>query len=155
MPNGLVKGQDGLIYVPSTTGGTIDVFTLNQNHTFTKLSTFKTLPIDNLSVDKNGDIYAAALPQVWKWMKSAKSPFDIHPGSTVLKIKRDGLESTGSGRQGYPDGIGGNYVVETVIEDDGEVLPGATIAVHDAETGRIFLGGAVAPYITICETRRV
>jgi hypothetical protein len=39
------------------------------------------------------------------------------------------------------------------MEDDGSVLPGATVAAHDAETGRVFLGGSMSPYITICETQ--
>jgi hypothetical protein len=44
------------------------------------------------------------------------------------------------------------YLVEKVLEDDGSVLPGSTTAVHDAETGRIFLSGIMSPYIAICES---
>jgi arylesterase/paraoxonase len=155
MPNGLVRAQDGIIYVPSTTGGTIDIFSIDQDHTFRKLDTLRTLPIDNLSIDRNGDIYAAALPQVWKWVRSSKMPFDINPGSTVLRIRRDEKLYNGKRKHSHHEGYDGKYLIETVMEDDGTVLPGATTAVHDAETGTIFLGGAVAPYITICQTRGI
>ncbi len=58
LPNGLARGHDELIYVPSTIGGYVDIFSLGEDHTLTKLDRIKTPPIDNLNVDKNGDIYA-------------------------------------------------------------------------------------------------
>lgn len=154
MPNGLTMGKDGLIYVPSTTGGYIDVFSIDtlsssQGHTLKALNTephhlhhltrLSTLPIDNLRPDADGDIYAAAFPACHKWIESEMDPFGVHPPSAVLRIR------AGEGE--------GGYVVETVLEDNGSVLPGSTVAVHDAQTGRIFLGGAMAPWISICETR--
>ena len=39
-----------------------------------------------------------------------------------------------------------------IMEDDGDVLSAFSIAVHDVETGKIFLGGPLTPFITICET---
>ena len=61
-PNGLVRGRGGLIYVPSTIDGTINVFTLTENHLLQKVNDVKVpLPIDNLSIDKKGDVGSSGL----------------------------------------------------------------------------------------------
>lgn len=111
------------------------------------------LPVDNLSVDKNGDIFAAAFPRVYEWIRSSKNPFNVNPSSAVLRIRRGGKGY--NGRRVSMEGKDGTWAVEKVMEDNGSVLPGATVVVHDAQTGRIFLSGIMAPYITICETRNV
>jgi arylesterase/paraoxonase len=153
-PNGLVKGQDGLIYVPSSIDRTVDVFSLGEDHMLKHVNRIMVgLPLDNLSVDKNGDIFAAAFPQIYKWMKSSKDPFALAPPTAVMKITR-GKGYEGSGRKGHLEHEEADYYVEKVFEDDGSVLPCSSVAVHDTETGRFFLGGPVSPYIAICETRR-
>ncbi|KAG4440936.1 hypothetical protein IFR05_003565 [Cadophora sp. M221] len=154
-PNGLVRGHEGLIYVPSTIDGSISVFTLTADHNLQQVNTIQTgLPLDNLSVDKNGDIFAAAIPQLYKWIRSSKAPFDVNAPSSVLKIRRINKKGgQASGRKSlFSHDL--DYEVEKIIEDDGTVLPGSTIAVHDVETGRFFLGGAMSPYITICEPKK-
>jgi arylesterase/paraoxonase len=151
--NGIIRGRDGLIYVAQTYTGKITVLSLDENHVLTEVDSFDTgLPLDNLTVDKEGDIFAAGFPVAWKWGESAKRPFEVDPPSAVFRVSR---EERGWSRKYMKRGEWhkGEYYVEKVLEDDGSVLPGATVAVHDAETGRFFLGGAVAPYITICETR--
>lgn len=144
-------GKDGLIYVPSTSGGYIDMFLLGQDHTLTKIGTIKTLPIDNMSVDRDGTIYAAAFPRVHEWIRSSKAPFDHNPSSTILKISRRGDQ--GTDKEAALTSSNGSLVLETAIEDDGSELPGSTVAVHDAETGRLFVGGVMSPWITICEKK--
>ncbi len=152
--NGLVRGRDGLIYVPNTAGDTIDVFALNEKHTLEHFHSIKVpLPIDNLSVDKNGEIYAAAFPKIYRWAESARKPFQVDPPSSVLRIKRGGMPAKAKGRLGHLKSDSKDYWVEEIMEDDGSVLPGSTIAIHDAETGRFFMGGVMSPFITICETR--
>lgn len=151
LPNGLVRGRDGLIYVPSTLDGSIGVFALAAGHLREKVDTIETgLPLDNLSVDGNGDLFAAAIPQIHTWAKSALAPFDVRVPSTVLRIRRAAEGAGGEARRGRE----GGYVVEKVVEDDGAVLPGSTVAVHDVVTGRLFMGGAMSPFITICEPSR-
>jgi arylesterase/paraoxonase len=153
IPNGLVRGRDGLIYVPSTALGVIDVFSLGQDHLLTKIDTIKIgMPIDNLSVDKNGDIFVASFPRLYQFAVQTNNPFDVHPASSVFRIKRAGKGYHGTGRKGHLEGDDAEYEVELVMEDDGSVLPSATVAVHDAETGRFFLGGVLSPFIAICET---
>lgn len=122
----------------------------------TLLDTIKVpYPVDNLSVDKNGDIYAASFPQVYKWIESSKDPFNVIVPSAVVRIRKVGMHGKkGKGREGVVlHGEVGEWDVEVVLEDNGSVVGGATIAVHDAETGRVFTGGAVAPFISICETQ--
>lgn len=46
------------------------------------------------------------------------------------------------------------WQVDKVLDDrDAEVLPAATVAVHDPKTGRIFLSGMYAPFIAVCEPK--
>jgi arylesterase/paraoxonase len=154
VPNGLVRGRDGLIYVPSAVLGIIDVFSLGQDHMLTKTDTIKVgMPIDNLSVDKKGDIFAACFPRLYKLFDQANNPFVVHPAASVYRIRRVGKGYQGTGRKGHLEGHDAEYEVELVMEDDGSVLPSATVPVHDAETGRFFLGGVFSPFISICETR--
>jgi len=41
-----------------------------------------------------------------------------------------------------------------VLEDaEAEVLPAATTVIHDADTGRLFLGGVWSPYLAVCEKK--
>jgi arylesterase/paraoxonase len=152
-----VRGRDGLIYVPNTvTPGIIEVFSLDEHHMLTLLDTIEVpYPVDNLSVDKNGDIFAASFPQVYKWAQSSKDPFNVKVPSAVVRIRKGEMKGkNGKGREGVVlHGEAGDWEVEVILEDDGSVVGGASIAVHDAETGRIFTGGAVAPFISICETR--
>jgi hypothetical protein len=89
------------------------------------------------------------MPQVYKWTESSKRPFDVKVPAAVFRVRKVGRKV----KRGSVSGGEVGWEVEKIVEDDGTTLPGATIAVHDAATGRIFLGGAVAPFITICETR--
>jgi arylesterase / paraoxonase len=157
LPNGLARDQDGLIYVPSTLTGEIRVYTLNEHHTLDQVSSIQNpLPIDNIAVDRDGDLYCASIPKIYIWGESSKRPFEVDPPSTVFRIRKAGK----GGKKGGKRGTGGageigeeGWEIRKIMEDDSGTLPGATIAVHDVETGRVFLGGAMSPFITICETR--
>jgi len=112
------------------------------------------LPIDNLAVDGKGDIYAASFPKSYLFSRATQDPFNIDPPSAVVKISRAGKGHPGTSGEADAEKLNDEkYVVEKFIEDDGSVLPGSTVAVHDSQTGRVFLGGAMSPFITICETR--
>ncbi|TVY89001.1 Serum paraoxonase/arylesterase, partial [Lachnellula willkommii] len=154
-PNGLVRGRDGLIYVPNSGKTELAVFSLTEDHLLEKVHVIKDLlPIDNLSVDGKGDIYAASFPRTYLFARATKDPFNIDPPSGVVKISRAGKGSQETSRSAdagnWDDG---EYIVEKLMEDDGSVLPGSTVAIHDSQTGRVFLGGVFSPFITICETR--
>lgn len=58
--------------------------------------------------------------------------------STLLRVRREDER--------------GEWKVEKVLEDiEGVVLPGSTVAVHDVESGNLWMGGVASPFITVCE----
>lgn len=91
------------------------------------------MPVDNLSPDKDGAIYGAGFPDGLQFMKSTGNPERVDSPTTVWRFRREGQKGV----------VGeGEYVAEKVVEDAqmGD-MAGATVAVHDVETGRIFTGG--------------
>ncbi|KAK8024378.1 hypothetical protein PG993_012444 [Apiospora rasikravindrae] len=109
-PNGLVHNRhDGLLYVPSSMLGKVDIYAPTTAQNGSPLLPMKKVDtvdvgyaIDNLMVDKHGDVWAAVFP-VAKKLGAA--------GGTRLRR---------CWRMGW-----------------GEVLPMATSVVHDATTGRV------------------
>ncbi|KAL5352269.1 hypothetical protein ACLOAV_002216 [Pseudogymnoascus australis] len=150
-PNGLVRGLDGLFYVPSSMSGRIGVYSLSSAG-LTKTDEIEVgMPIDNLSVDANGDIFAAAFPDSLKLVKEVRKSAGLVVPGTVWQIRKVSSESDESGKE--KGSITGNYRVWKVLEDrDGKVMPSAmTVAVHDSKTGRIFLGSVLGGHLTVCE----
>ena len=112
------------------------------------------MPVDNLSVDQNGDIWAAALPKLLKVLESFGDPYNIDWPTTVWRMKK-----TAEG-----------YKTDKILEDaEATVVGSATVVRDDVKTGKLFMSGrfraktvwqrihvdasigAVAPYLTICE----
>ena len=84
------------------------------------------MPIDNLSVDPNGDIYAAGFPKIFLLLKSFTDPYNIRSPSTLWRIRKS---------------VSG-YEVKKILEDkEMNTMSGATIVQHDVKTGRLFIGG--------------
>ncbi|KIV79805.1 hypothetical protein PV11_07350 [Exophiala sideris] len=143
-PNGLHLGSDGLLYVPSAAVGGIDVFKPAADGSVEKVHHIDLdYPIDNLSEDANGDIFAAGMPKGIASLAAFNDPQNTPiPPATVWRVRRVNQEVTDK----Y------DYELFKVIEDAaGEKLPGATTIIHDASTGRLFLSGVVAPFITVCQ----
>jgi arylesterase / paraoxonase len=152
LPNGITRARDGLIYAVNTIPSVIQVFSLTEERQLQQEDEIHVeLPMDNLSIDQNGDIYAAAFPQVHKWGTSSKDP-SVGVPTAVFRIRRAGKGYRGTSRKGM-EIYQGEYEVEKIIEDDGSLLPGSTSAVHDPMTGRIFLAGVMSPFVAVCETR--
>ncbi|CAM1510669.1 Fc.00g010040.m01.CDS01 [Cosmosporella sp. VM-42] len=139
-PNGLTRGKDGLIYVPNSMIGTIDIFKVLSDSGLEKVdSIFAGYGLDNLSSDENGDIYVAAFPKGIDIFKAYNDPYNARPPATALKLRKQD----------------GRYIVEKVIEDaHGEALPAATTVVHDAKTGRLFFSSVISPFISVCEPKK-
>ncbi|QSZ30682.1 hypothetical protein DSL72_000240 [Monilinia vaccinii-corymbosi] len=158
-PNGLVTGRDGLIYVPNTLLHEIHIFSLSNEKTLLKLDTLQApYPIDNMSVDENGDILAASIPQIYKWVQGLNDRSILVP-TAVVRIRRKGDDFNRLIREGTREGksLGKSeegYFVETVVEDDGTILSAATTAVHDAKKGMLYLGGITVPFIMMCEMKK-
>lgn len=128
-PNGLMRSRvDGLVYVPESAQGGITVLRPTADNSLEVVEKIN-LPysIDNLSEDQDGTLWAAILPRALEIMKQSTDPHNYFPSSTVFKLSRD---------------TEGKFITEKVLEDsEGRVLPGTTTVVHDARTGRLFLGG--------------
>jgi arylesterase/paraoxonase len=151
--NGLLRAQDGLLYVPSATMGGITVFEIQPDRSLEKLTQIAfPYPIDNLSQDSNGDIFIPHFPKMTAMLGMFDNPYGPTGPSAVSRLRK-----TENG-----------YEIDKVVEDKhGEVLPGTTTAIHDAKSGRLFLSsscfvprvgiklklatGVISPFITVCE----
>ncbi|KAJ4318200.1 hypothetical protein N0V84_006956 [Fusarium piperis] len=138
-PNGLTRDKNNLIYIPCSLSGTIFIYRVLSDNSLEKVGEVKTgYSIDNLSVDANGDIWAAAFPVMVKIFKAYEDPYNSFPPATALRVRK----------------VDGKYVVDKVIEDGkGEVLPAVTTVVHDAKTGRLFFSSVISPFISVCEPK--
>lgn len=125
-PNGLSKGKDGRIYVPSSLDGTVRIFELQSDKMLKEVNRVYTrMGLDNISPDANGDLWAPGFPNIPKLFKNLEDPFVHESPSTVFRITKKE----------------GGYEVEKVIEDEeGKVLSMVTTVRHDAKTGRLFMG---------------
>ncbi|KAH8781894.1 serum paraoxonase/arylesterase-like protein [Hyaloscypha finlandica] len=136
-PNGLVRGTDGLVYVPESARGSIRVMELQEDGTLKEVDLIGIgMPIDNLSLDVNGDIWAAGLPKALQAVPAAHDPYKAQAPTTVWRVSKT------------PEG----YKTFKVLEDrDMKVLTQIGTIQHDVKTGRLFIVGPSAPYLTICE----
>ncbi|KAK7181809.1 serum paraoxonase arylesterase [Paraphaeosphaeria sporulosa] len=143
MPNGLARGADGLIYVPSTITGTISVFSLASSAesasippAFTLVDTIHVgMPLDNLALDASGDLWIPGFPNGAQVMKWTEDPVGNKSPATVWRIKK----------------VEGVYELEKVLEDrEAAVLNGITTVRHDAKTGRLFMGAVFNEFV-VCD----
>jgi hypothetical protein len=126
--NGLIRGHDGLIYVPFTAATFIGVYRIEPDGSLEEITRISVgMSVDNLSVDSLGDIWAAGIPRMLELIGAIGEPFDRTSPSTVFKIRRIGEKK---------------YEVDKVLEDgQAKVVSGATTAVFDRQTERLFIGG--------------
>ena len=131
-PNGIAKGKDGLYYVASSIKGSIRVMRMQPNHKLVDVDFIDVgMPIDNLSVDVNGDIYAAGFPKIMLLLKSFTDPYNLQSPSTLWRIRKS---------------VSGYEVTKLLEDREQTTMSGATIVQHDAKTGRLFIGGAYLIY---------
>ncbi|KAH3996503.1 hypothetical protein HBI56_137760 [Parastagonospora nodorum] len=144
-PNGLTRGFDNLIYVPSTIDGQIRVYALTPSNTLQLIDTIRTgMPLDNISPDANGDLYVAGFPDFRAALKGLHDPLNVDAPSSVLRIRK----TVDVERQKV------DYRVEKVVEDkSGKVISGATSVRHDVKTGRLFIGAAIHPFLVVCDPK--
>lgn len=104
--------------------GTIGVFEPLPDKTLRMVDEIKTgYSLDNISVDRDGDLFVALYPIGVEIFNAYKNPWGTRAPAAAMRISK-----TEKG-----------YVMKKIIEDGpGEVLPAATTVVHDAATGRLF-----------------
>ncbi|KAF5692991.1 hypothetical protein FDENT_2429 [Fusarium denticulatum] len=137
-PNGLVI-KDNILYLPDSITGRLYIYRILPKKDLEKIDEVNPgYGVDNASNDENGDIWIAAFPVGVEIFKAYDDPYNAHPPSAVLRVRK----------------VGGEYVVEKVLEDaKGEGLPAATTVVHDVKTGRLFLSSVISPFIAVCEPK--
>jgi hypothetical protein len=133
LPNGLTRGFDNLIYVPSSLDGQIRVYALDSDNLLQQIDSIHTgIPLDNLSPDARGDLYVAAFPNILAMIKGLADPRNLDVPSTILRIRK-----TVDVERKKVD-----YRVEKVVEDrEGKIISGATTVRHDVKTGKLWIGG--------------
>ncbi|KAI6277034.1 hypothetical protein MCOR27_006207 [Pyricularia oryzae] len=139
-PNGLYRARDGLLYVPSSGSSNIRVYrhapgasnNEGRRHPVEEVGIINIgYSIDNISEDADGNLFVAAFPKITEILKFGDDPMNKWSTATIFRIRKT-QEADGKL----------SFTFEKLIEDrDKEVLPGATTAVRDAKTGRLFLGG--------------
>lgn len=155
LPNGLARSRDGLIYVATMVPGNIEVFSLTSERRLKLEDTIELgYPIDNLSVDSEGDIFAATFPRLYGMMANFRD-HSIGTPTAIFKVSRDEERTKGEPKRQNIAAFQGDYIVEKILEDDGSVLSGSTSAVHDPKTGSIFLSGVIAPKVVVCEPKNI
>jgi hypothetical protein len=132
-PNGLTRGFDNLLYLPSSADGIIRVYAVSSTNSLHLVDTIRTgMPLDNIAPDAHGDLYVAGFPDLRKVMKAMADPRNVDAPSTLLRIRK----TVDVERKKV------EYRVEKVLEDrEGRVVSGATTVRHDVRTGRLWIGG--------------
>jgi len=130
--NGVNVSDDGTkLYLATTTGRTL--FTFSRNTVSGQISLAGKLNlktgIDNIDVDAEGNLWIAGHPKLLAFVSHSKDSASLSP-SQVLKI--------------IP-GISGDYGVEEVLMDKGNMLSGASIALRYKD--QLFVGGVFQPKI--------
>ncbi|KAJ5177814.1 uncharacterized protein N7500_000513 [Penicillium coprophilum] len=143
--NGIAQG-DGLYYVAHSVTGLVTVHRLVGDQLIQVDTIYTNYPIDNLSLDADGNLLAAAFPNSIAFVKSMEDPYRVVAPATVLAV--NGI-STQLETRGGKD----SEVLKLVEDRDAKWLPSSTVVVQDVESHRLFLGGVLSPFITICAKR--
>ncbi|KAJ3909160.1 hypothetical protein F5879DRAFT_1007262 [Lentinula edodes] len=159
--NGIAKATNGTVYVASTSGLELKMFEKQDDDSLVFLEGVHCdTPIDNLSIDNEGTVFAAGeYPKVPSVVQNVKL-FSGMPKSLDLweHTKNSSHPSpvcawTFSKNTGQGSFYGEKYKVQKIYEDDGSIASGATTVVHDAERGRLFMHGVFSHHLTVCEVK--
>ncbi|KAG9103588.1 hypothetical protein FRC06_009722 [Ceratobasidium sp. 370] len=140
--NGIVRANDGTVWVGSTGSGDITVHEQQADKTLVPTEVIKIdRPIDNLSLAPDGSIIAATLPKALQFiMQTAKDPSIPSPASAHrISVNKD-----------HSSYFGEKYKVEKIFEEDGTMLGSAASTAAEYE-GKLYLHGVVAPRLLICK----
>ncbi|KAJ5312542.1 hypothetical protein N7508_003372 [Penicillium antarcticum] len=145
MANGIAHDKNGRYYVAHSVTGLITVHELINDELVLIESINTGYPIDNLSLDIDGNLIAAAFPDSIAFVKSTMDPYNVVAPATILSINDIANQLKKLGK---------NVKVSKLVEDrDAKSLPSSTVAVHDVKGHKLFLAGIFSPFITICEQR--
>ncbi|KJA20041.1 hypothetical protein HYPSUDRAFT_43660 [Hypholoma sublateritium FD-334 SS-4] len=140
--NGITAASNGTIYVANSITGVVEVLERQSDDTLVATDSIKTeYFLDNLSIDDDGQILAAAVPRLPLAGKHMKNPSLTSP-TLILRL------SINIGSNAF---YGEKYKVEKVFEDDGTVMSGGTSASYDSARRKLYLSGIASPYAVVCD----
>ncbi|KAJ5817655.1 hypothetical protein N7447_007663 [Penicillium robsamsonii] len=143
--NGIVQ-ENGLYYVAHSVTGLVTVHKLVDDQLIQVDQISTGYPIDNLSLNADGNLLVAAIPNSIAFVKSMEDPYRVVAPATVLGV--NGIATQLRTQRGK------DCEVSKLVEDkDAQWLPTSAVVVQDVELHRLFLGGVLSPFITICENR--
>ncbi|KAJ7647424.1 hypothetical protein FB45DRAFT_893403 [Roridomyces roridus] len=136
--NGIARQPDnGTVFVGNCIFGGVHVLETQPDNTLVKKSSIPIdRPIDNLSIDKDGVLWAAGMPYPLSLLKHLANPSLLSPTSAHAAHADPNSSS--------------QFRVVKMFEDDGNIARATTTVVHDAERRRLFLHGNAAPHLTVC-----
>ncbi|KAJ7829138.1 hypothetical protein B0H13DRAFT_2679930 [Mycena leptocephala] len=139
--NGLASTGNGTWYLASTFNGGIRVFEEGNDNDLVLVDTIPTkYGMDNLSIDKNGAVWAAAFPKMFTLLKQM-TDMDARAPSAVFRL----AANTGADKF-----YGKKYILDIPWQDNGTLALGSTTFVHDADRKRLITTGVMAPWVTVC-----
>ncbi|KAF5351735.1 hypothetical protein D9756_007674 [Leucocoprinus leucothites] len=109
---------------------------------FVLTNAYAEYPMDNLSLDSEGHVWAAGFPNLLEIFNRYFVDPSILTASCALRF------SINTGPNAF---YGEKYKVDKVFEDDGRIASGITSVVHDAQRKKLFLHGILASHLTICD----
>ena len=134
--NGINMSRDGSwIYAAETTGKRISIFKrdITTNTLTFERSIYTDSGVDNIELDKNGDLWIGAHPKLLAFTRHARNAENLSP-SQVVKIFQNGNES---------------YDWEEIYLDDGTPLSGCSVAA--VYKNHLLIGAVFADHILHCE----
>ncbi|KAF9449175.1 serum paraoxonase/arylesterase [Macrolepiota fuliginosa MF-IS2] len=135
--NGIVRASNGTLYVAGCVYGGLTVLEEQSDNTLVITDHIKTdRGMDNLSIDSEGHVWAAAFPKIIKLMTETFVDPNVLVPSSALRFSIN----TGPGAF-----YGEKYKVEKLFEDDGQFASGSTTVAYDAQRKTIFLHGEFIP----------
>lgn len=141
-PNGITNIGQGQFVVSQTGKGTLIGYSMQEGQMIETHEIELGLPLDNLAVDEERNIFIAGIPNARHLGQAMNAPYDFSSPSTAFSVP---------GRT-FQEGQQGESKIVKVLEDrDGTQLPTATVVVHDARTERLFFAGVLSPFIGICK----
>lgn len=141
--NGIVRASNGTFYVAHTLSGGLSILEEQSDNTLVITDHIQTeYPMDNLSLDSEGHVWAAGFPNLLEIFNRYFVDPSILTASCALRF------SINTGPNAF---YGEKYKVDKVFEDDGRIASGITSVVHDAQRKKLFLHGILASHLTICD----
>ncbi|THH04497.1 hypothetical protein EW145_g5482 [Phellinidium pouzarii] len=141
--NGITKDQKGTYYVASSRSGLTYVLERQMDNSLVITDVIKLdRPVDNLSVDQSGAVWATGLP-------NANFLRNVHFSDPSIACPSSALRITlNDGKSQY---FGEKFKVEKMFEDDGQVASGTTSVAYDLQRKKLYLHGIAAPHLTVCD----